>query len=831
MPIRPRFAPGGTAGTDERQFTDREEFIAAFEKAMAAPQRGQPVVLVFYGVGGIGKTALRRHLAELLTERTNVVWGAVDFDVPAHCDQENALFVLRRVLHSRFRVSFPTFDIAYAVYWQKTRPQLSLARETFPLLEESDMVGELLSVVGNVPLLGALPKLPMLIARGSRLMQEWWTRRGSMELQGLPHMEAAQVAERLPMFWAADLRDHLVGRDRRAVIFLDTYEALTETERSAGKTHFRDAWVRELVAQLPEVLWVVCGREMLRWAELDRGWNECLSQFLVGGLAAVDAQRFLESSGILDAKIRDVIIRSSNGLPYYLDLAIDTYREITRSGKQPAPADFARAPTDVLVRFLRHLNQSEVETLKVLSVTRCWDRELFELLVNRFGTGYPLTAYDTLCRFSFIEQGTGEGTWKMHRLMRASLRDQLDPSLRQTICRVLFDHYSSRLKGITARDIDSRYQSMLAEAFYYGRQVLPPPHLVGWFIVAAEPFIQAARWQWLVHFFGRLRQDVVASSGPFSVELGNCLNYFALLQRKLGRYEEAAALYAESLTVRERVLGPVHPEVAQSLNNIAALYYEQGRYREAEPLFRRALEIRTAVFGPDHPDTAGTANNLAALCYREGRYDEAQSLYERSLRTREAALGPNHPAVATALMNLASLYRAKGNLAQAEPLLQRALRIREVALGPDHPAVAEALDSMALLSVARGQSDQAEPLCRRALAIEEAACGPDHPDVASACVCLATVCTELGRHSEAEQLYQRALTIWRQSLGPDHPYLARALLGMGRLRIAQNQASEAVVLLRQALAIKEKVLGHDHHDVAEIVNLLAGLGFNTAGGG
>ena len=46
---------------------------------------------------------------------------------------------------------------------------------------------------------------------------------------------------------------------------------------------FVDEWVRELVLQLPEVLWVITGRERLRREELDEDWRNCQQQHLVGG--------------------------------------------------------------------------------------------------------------------------------------------------------------------------------------------------------------------------------------------------------------------------------------------------------------------------------------------------------------------------------------------------------------------------------------------------------------------------------------------------------------------------------------------------------------------
>lgn len=71
------------------------------------------------------------------------------------------------------------------------------------------------------------------------------------------------------------------------------------------------------------------------------------------------------------------------------------------------------------------------------------------------------------------------------------------------------------------------------------------------------------------------------------------------------------------------MLGADHPYTAGSLNNLAGLYSAQGRYEAAAPLFDQALSITRRVLGADHPDTAESLNNFAALYESQGRYSEA----------------------------------------------------------------------------------------------------------------------------------------------------------------------------------------------------------------
>ncbi|MFO7676300.1 MAG: tetratricopeptide repeat protein [bacterium] len=806
MPVKPKHSLGAAAQRAARQFTDREDFVAAFRKALAAGRRDQPSVLIFYGVGGIGKSSLRRELARLFAEAPEAVTATVDFDVPGHRDEETALFVLRKALHTRNHVRFPTFDIAYATFWQKTRPQTPMNRSTLPLLEDGDMVTEMLAACGSIPFVEAVPKFAMLAARGGHALQEWWTRRGSQELRDLPALEPPQIAERLPMFWAADLRDFLSRKSRRAVLFLDTYEALAAGERTDARRHQQDAWVRELVAQLPEVLWVICGREMLRWADIDAEWADCLDQHLVGGLSGDDARRFLASCGIGEGPVQDAIVTGGQGVPYYLDLAVDAFREISdRLGRKPEPGDFGRTGREVTERFIRHLTQPEVETLKLLAVPRFWDLELFETLVREFQTGFPLTAFADLCRFSFINEEAAHGVWTMHQLMQQALRENASPELVRRVHRRILEHYTGRLKDIDIGNVTERHKGALDEGFHHGRAALPVLDFCRWLHEQAEPFYQAAQWRLLVQFYERLGRDLEAELGPDHPAVGENLDNLAMLLWRLhGDFAEAEPLARRALAISERALGAEHPQVAACLNDLASLLQDRNRTAEAESLFRRALVVLEKTLGQRHPQVAICLNNFAVLLSQQDRYAEAVPLHRRAIAIREEALGPEHPDVANNMDNLAALLGRMGKEAEAEAeaLHRRALTILEKKLGLEHPRIAGVLHNLAMLLKSQKKYAEAEPLARRGLAVLEKALGPQHPNVAHLLGNLAALLYAQDRWAEAEPLARRALAIREARLGPNHPLVAVSLDVLAGLCGKTGREAEARELGARASAIR-----------------------------
>ncbi len=71
---------------EERPFIDREEFIQAFKDALESIREKQRSVLVYHGVGGIGKTSLRKELPKVIEKHNEshrnfrILWAVVDFE-------------------------------------------------------------------------------------------------------------------------------------------------------------------------------------------------------------------------------------------------------------------------------------------------------------------------------------------------------------------------------------------------------------------------------------------------------------------------------------------------------------------------------------------------------------------------------------------------------------------------------------------------------------------------------------------------------------------------------------------------------------------------------
>ncbi len=667
----------------QQPFVDREGHIQNFKETVYNIGQKKFSILVYYGVAGIGKTSLRKEFPKHLEKHNReyqyrkTVWASIDFRLEKHREKNTFLVSLKNELQKKHKIHFPAFEIAHAIYWKKANPEIPLRKDNYLFFEGDNAFDDYFGVVEKIPYFSIVPATARLLKNLPDYFRKWWVN-GEEELLHLSEKEALEIEETLPYFWAQDLNNYLEHASKSAVLFIDTYEALWENHRSDG--HSRDEWIREeLIPRLPrKVLWVICGKEALKWEEIDCGWSEYFTQYKVEELSEDFCIKYLESQKIYDKDIQEAIFKGSKGVPYYLELSVYIYEGVMETRK-PKPEDFGDTHQKITDRFFKFLSPEEKSALNVLSIPHFWDYDLFEYLVKEFNTGYPTTNYEELCSFSFISKAENN-RYQMHQLMQESLQktqEKKRPDSVKKIHKAISDYYTNKLEDIDIRTITSEHELALTEAFYHSKEALEAEDLLNWFISVSDPFYRAAFWQLITPIHEEMLQILETKLGHEHPDVATTLNNLAGLYENLGEYEKALPLYKKALDIHEKVLGPEHPNVATTLNDLALLYKSMGEYEKTLPLYKRALNIYEKVLGPEHPFVATTLNNLAGLYKSMGEYEKALPLNKKALEIREKMFGPKHPDVAITLNSLAELYRQMEEYEKALPLYERALEIRE----------------------------------------------------------------------------------------------------------------------------------------------------------
>jgi Tfp pilus assembly protein PilF len=255
-----------------------------------------------------------------------------------------------------------------------------------------------------------------------------------------------------------------------------------------------------------------------------------------------------------------------------------------------------------------------------------------------------------LARASLVT-ATVQGRLRMHRLVQAVTRDQLD---------------GDQIAAWSGRALS------LVTAVFPRR---PDDHRSWPVCASVAPHVEA------VAAHTERYPDLADKRGRLLVQLGIYLAASAQSRAALSVLERA-------LAIKEAAYGPNHPEVAIALINLGIVQRDLGELPAARTTLERALAIKETAYGPNHPEVAIALTNLGTVQRRLEELPAARTSLERALAIFEAAYGPNHPEFAVALTSLGTVQRRLGELPAARTSLERALAIIEAAYGPNHPEVA-----------------------------------------------------------------------------------------------------------------------------------------------
>lgn len=442
-------------------------------------ERPRRNVMVFHGVGGIGKTTLSRKLEAALTgaDQRPVQWGEpawpkgrilpvrIDLARSAGTSFEDLVLTIRAALAELGR-PLPAFDIALRRYWETQHPGESLEEYMrrrglagrFGRAMPQQMQSALSDVAQALLLPGTVGAVVGQVAGSlTRALRE--RRQTVRALAGCAHL--ADLLEAEPDVEALSFYPHLLAwelgqlpADKAVtpVILLDTFEDVGDrTHRDLERLIQRVVWL------MPNCFFVITGRSRLQWADtalqgqLDHtgpaAWPGLAStpavpaarpsgdhsrQVLVGDFSPEDCDDHLarrltrDGAPLIDEEIRQVVTGRSHGLPLYLDLSVMRFLEIRRTGRRPQPADFDHDFPALIARTLSDLTPDERHVLRSVSLLDAFD---LNLATAAAGLRHQAPALRLIERPFVRENAFGLWPYHLHGLIRSTVRgadDQTD---------------------------------------------------------------------------------------------------------------------------------------------------------------------------------------------------------------------------------------------------------------------------------------------------------------------------------------------------------------------------------------------------------------------
>ncbi len=261
----------------------------------------------------------------------------------------------------------------------------------------------------------------------------------------------------------------------------------------------------------------------------------------------------------------------------------------------------------------------------------------------------------------------------------------------------------------------------------------------------------------------------------------------------VGQWDEAAACYAEALTVAqstENLAGQTQAQIA-----IGEIQRKRGHFGVAAGWFDQAYSAAQAT--GDQPGMAKALICGGTLAAQQGDYAAAATLYEQRLAIRRS-LG-DQPNTANVLNNLAILAQFQGDYGLSRVYHEEALAIRR-GLGGQW-AIAMSLNNLGTTLLDQGDYATARAYLEEALALQRAM--GDKWAVANALNNLANAQRELGSYALARDLYAESVAL--NAALSDQRALAYLLEDIGALYVLIDRPVQALMLAGAAATIRNAI--------------------------
>ena len=655
----------------KRVFTDRDVPRALFKQEYARPQTVDEYrILNFTGIGGQGKSALCAEFEKYLIEKQTdtyrpLAWAKLDFEDSTKRQSVAALLSLRFQLADTGKVWFPAFDLAFSRYFALSQAGRDLKTAHPELFKQPhDLLQAATSAiegVSGIPLLGALLK-GSYKAKEYLKLEQWKTKRGDVLLADLETLAPHELESKLAVYLGADIADWLPPetdqKPRRVVLLYDTYEALWR-EHSLKTDLLVDKWIRQLVAETPEVLHVILGRDALSWQTHEpQEWQGIITHETLDNLNDADAEHFLLAVPIAEAEIRARIITGAQGIPFYLNLQVDQYESCQRQQLTPSPDDFGGKEPEILIRFMNHLPDAMRQALKVVSCAQWLDEALFLILSEKFLGGKAAISFHELTIYSFWTSKNQR--YYLHNVMRDYLQStyrQQEALLFQQVHEYLFAHHDQALSALTsARDLTDLHTEALLQGIYHLEQCnyQQVPDWVGKYTVS---FYQAGRYAVLEITLQRAL--MISREIDDKQSEGATLNNISQIYDARGNYDTALTYLQQSLSIQQQI-GDKQGE-GTTLNNMATTALVRGDYNTALTYLQQSLSIQQQI--GDKQGEGTTLNNISQIFKTRGDYGTALTYLQQSLSIQQQ-IGDKAGLCAT-LFNIGHIYQQHNQIEKA----------------------------------------------------------------------------------------------------------------------------------------------------------------------
>ena len=701
--------------------------------------------------------------------------------------------------------SFSLFELGLYAYAKKIGDKADFI-EVQKLTDKSPILKALSSLLGSIPLFDIATKIFDLADEGISMLLTH-LKQHSRELMQIEYMEAEELYNYLPYLFSCDMAKNMTNAKQPLVVFFDTYEKLVNELSQVGEPLKNDEWIRcenGIIQNIPNVLWVIGGREKLKWERFDDDWSDALEQHILGSLSFADSEQFLIGAGVGGEELRKQIYTLTKGTPVYLDLCVDQYLRICRNGTIPKIEMFGNNTFDLIERFARYMDAQQKDLVYLLSCFQRWTDDLIIEIAPKILPNFSITVYEKVKDYSFIVK-SDDGYYNIHQTVGEVLLDGCPQIVKERTADYLLEVFSTKIEEqkVISIDFSSSLLYMMRAILIKQKSRDELRELYNLKIkenlqklIAAGCFERAKSvLEIALDIAQKEREDLLYATVIYDA---------AIYERYKGNYEGACKFAEDAFNLYGRLLGEDHDDTISAASNLTDVLSYTNQLERLLNIDKKVFEKRKEKLGEDHPDTIIAMRKLGVAYTLLERKEEAMDMDKRVLEKCIKVFGHEHIETLKAKNNYAAILRKNNRTSEAYGLRKEVLEKRRELLGEDHP---DTITAMSNFSLVVGDLEKALELKKKVLEKRRKIYGEYHRETLAAKNNLANTLDEMNNHEQAYELRLEVLEKRRELFGEDHLETVRAAHNLANSFNCKGLYEEELKLRKMVYVKRMKLLG------------------------
>lgn len=375
----------------EIHFIDRNNICSLIEKAYSEASKDSTYfkIICIYGIGGIGKSRiLKENLKNMCIPKAKPIY--ITLEITHRDDLLDILIKFRKALPKKY--FYPLFDYAMLILWNNLN--VSQLNDEFLSFTKNNIVEFLKTAVDATlsPITGLsiTSVIDLFLRSYNKLKKIYSCHQVNKILDNINNMQTYDLLQNLPLLLGKDI--HRVFLDKSLIMVVDAFKNYSQSITDTA------SWLISIIQNIQYGLFIITSREKIILPEDLKKYTVCRE---ISELPEKEVEKELLKQFKEYPELVENIITTTNCIPIYLDLAIQTVNKISEKRISKNQILF-KEKKDIIHQFLAHLSEQEQKSIMVLSIVQIFDDLIFEHLVKDLNLQIEVLEYDTICNRTLI---------------------------------------------------------------------------------------------------------------------------------------------------------------------------------------------------------------------------------------------------------------------------------------------------------------------------------------------------------------------------------------------------------------------------------------------